>query len=208
MFDIGSPRSDYMGKAINFEKPVDVRMAKVKCKENCHYTLRSCKLEINRIRDNNQLRLCWVPGRENVKCNEMVDLLARKGSSAAGPLAVIKGDKVKPPICAIKMKVETANKDRWKRRLKGIEGCMSAKLFLPSVSSKKTKLLGLNKNYMIISMGILTLIPSVSRMYITSCLNALHWRSKEIGLGDYFLSHDQLSTLEIKSINSSVETNL
>ena len=24
MFDIGSPRSDYMGKAINFEEPVDV----------------------------------------------------------------------------------------------------------------------------------------------------------------------------------------
>uniref|UniRef100_T1GWA0 Uncharacterized protein n=1 Tax=Megaselia scalaris TaxID=36166 RepID=T1GWA0_MEGSC len=56
-------------------------MAKLKCKENCQYKrmvqnypgvkavtsrtenstlVRSCKLELNRIRDRNQLILCWV----------------------------------------------------------------------------------------------------------------------------------------------------
>lgn len=53
----------------------------------------------------------WVLGLENIKGNEIVDMLAKKRFSAAGSLAIIEKDMVRYPIYAIKMKLDTSTKD-------------------------------------------------------------------------------------------------
>lgn len=62
----------------------------------------------------------------------MVNLLARMGFSATGPLANIEGDVVRSQIFAMKMKMDTATKDRWDRRWKGsLTGFITREIFSP-----------------------------------------------------------------------------
>ena len=185
----------------------------------------TCKENLETLSNSNNVRLCWVPGHENIRGNEEADLLARNGSASIGQLNDTLGDTVKPPICSAKRKLDIELEKEWERRWVDTNIGKVTRFFCPTVRHRKAdRLLRYNKKDLRLYIGFLTghcllrkhakrigLAERAECRYcqdihcdedvehiICECPALMH--SRTAILGSNFLNRHEMSEIDIKDI--------
>lgn len=186
------------------------------------------KSMLNQLGTFNSVRVCWVPGHEGFDGNEEADKLARLGSERGSEEA---SHEVLPPLSYLKGDIETKTNHMWMERWNSLSGCQTSKLFMPQIDKKKTwYLLNLKRDKLRKLVGILTghclLGKHAKYMGLTNddecrfcndisstedvihiiceCPALLGKRFRY--LKGHFLDGSELSTLELKSLRTYIDS--
>lgn len=98
--------------------------------------VKACREKVEKLSQENSVRICWVPGHSDFEGNEEADRLAKLGSD---DLTIAISRDARPPLSYKKRKIEEQLLKEWSDTWTAANGCVISKLFWPKVDKKKTK---------------------------------------------------------------------